>query len=152
MIVEDRIEINPEICQGKPCIKGTRIMVSIILEWLEAGKTFNEIIEAYPTLKKEDVSAAIRFARKLAEDPFPRDLSSQEREENLGVYTKLKDELFKNNQGKYAVISKGKLQAIGDSFDAVKDVAIDTNHRFIFKIEEKQKIKGTIRWPITRKK
>jgi len=63
MIVEDRIEINPEICHRKPCIKGTRIMVTIILEWLEAGKTFNEIIEAYPTLKKEDVSAAIRFAR-----------------------------------------------------------------------------------------
>ena len=62
MIVEDRIEINPEICHGKPCIKGTRIMVSIILEWLEAGKTFDEIIEAYPTLKKEDISAAIRFA------------------------------------------------------------------------------------------
>ncbi len=46
MIVEDRIEINPEICHGKPCIKGTRIMVTIILEWLEAGKTFDEIIEA----------------------------------------------------------------------------------------------------------
>ena len=68
MIVEDRIEINPEICHGKPCMKGTRIMVTIILEWLEVGKTFNEIIEAYPTLKKEDISAAIRFARKLAED------------------------------------------------------------------------------------
>ena len=68
MIIEDRIEINPEICHGKPCIKGTRIMISIILEWLEAGKSFDEIIEAYPTLKKEDISAAIRFARKLAED------------------------------------------------------------------------------------
>ena len=68
MIVEDRIEINPEICHGKPCIKGTRIMISIILEWLEAGKSFDEIIEAYPTLKKDDISAAIRFARKLAED------------------------------------------------------------------------------------
>lgn len=68
MIIEDRIEIDPEICHGKPCIRGTRIMVSVILEWLEAGKTFDEIIDAYPSLKKEDISAAIRFARKLAED------------------------------------------------------------------------------------
>jgi uncharacterized protein (DUF433 family) len=68
MIIEDRIEIDPEICHGKPCIKGTRIMISIILEWLEAGKTFDEIIDAYPSLNKEDISAAIRFARKLAED------------------------------------------------------------------------------------
>ena len=68
MIVGDRIEINPEICHGKPCIKGTRIMVSIILEWLEAGKTFQEILEAYPSLQEEDISAAVRFARKLVED------------------------------------------------------------------------------------
>ena len=67
MIVEDRIEIDPEICHGKPYIKGTRIMVSIILEWLEAGKAFDEIINAYPSLNKEDISAAIRFARKLVE-------------------------------------------------------------------------------------
>ena len=68
MIIEDRIEIDPEICHGKPCIRGTRIMVSVILEWLEAGKTFDEIIDAFPSLKKEDISASIRFARKLAED------------------------------------------------------------------------------------
>ncbi|NVM30670.1 MAG: DUF433 domain-containing protein [Candidatus Helarchaeota archaeon] len=68
MIIEDRIKIDPEICHGKPCIRGTRIMVSVILEWLEADKTFDEIIDAYPSLKKEDISAAIRFARKLAED------------------------------------------------------------------------------------
>ncbi len=68
MIIDDRIEIDPQICHGKPCIRGTRIMVSIILEWLEAGKTFDEIIEAYPSLSKEDISAAIRFARKLTED------------------------------------------------------------------------------------
>ncbi len=68
MIIEDRIEIDPQICHGKPCIRGTRIMVSIILEWLEAGKTFNEIIAAYPSLSKEDIAAALRYARKLIED------------------------------------------------------------------------------------
>lgn len=68
MIDEERIEINPEICHGKPRIKGTRIMISIILEWLEAGKNFEEIIEAYPDLSNKDISASIRYARKLLEE------------------------------------------------------------------------------------
>ncbi len=62
MINEERIDINPEICHGKPRIKGTRIMISLILEWLEAGKFFEEIIKAYPQLTKEDISAAIRYS------------------------------------------------------------------------------------------
>ena len=68
MVIEERIEINPEICHGKPHIKGTRIMVSIILEWLEAGKTFEEIRDAYPDLSNEDISAVVRYARKIIED------------------------------------------------------------------------------------
>ncbi len=68
MINEERIDINPEICHGKPRIKGTRIMISIILEWLEAGKSFEEIIKAYPQLTREDISAAIRYARKFIEE------------------------------------------------------------------------------------
>ncbi len=68
MINEERIDINPEICHGKPRIKGTRIMISLILEWLESGKSFEEIIKAYPQLTKEDISAAIRYARKFIEE------------------------------------------------------------------------------------
>jgi len=68
MIIEKRIEADPEICHGKPRIKGTRIMVSIILEWLEAGKTFENIIDAYPDLSKEDISATVRYARKVIEE------------------------------------------------------------------------------------
>ena len=68
MVIEERIETDPEICHGKPCIKGTRIMISIILEWLEAGKTFEEILDAYPELSKEDLSATVRYARKLIEE------------------------------------------------------------------------------------
>ncbi len=68
MEIEKRIEVNPEICHGKPRIKGTRIMISIILEWLEAGKTFDDILNAYPTLKREDIAAVIRYARKIIED------------------------------------------------------------------------------------
>ncbi len=68
MVIEERIEIDPEICHGKPRIKGTRITVSIILEWLEAGKTFEEIIGAYPDISKEAISATVRYARKLIEE------------------------------------------------------------------------------------
>ncbi len=68
LITEGKIEIDPEICHGQPRIKGTRIMVSLILEWLEAGKSFEEIIEAYPDLSNEDISAAIRYARKVLEE------------------------------------------------------------------------------------
>lgn len=68
MVIEERIETDPEICHGKPCIKGTRIMISIILEWLEAGKTFEEIMDAYPELSKVDLSATVRYARKLIEE------------------------------------------------------------------------------------
>lgn len=66
--IEDRIEIDPEICHGKPRIKGTRIMISIILEWLEAGKNFDEILDAYPSLTKEDIVSVVKYARKLVED------------------------------------------------------------------------------------
>ena len=68
MVIEERIEIDPEICHGKPRIKGTRIMISILLEWLEAGKTFEEILDAYPDLSKEDISATVRYARKSIEE------------------------------------------------------------------------------------
>ena len=68
MVIEERIEIDPEICHGKPRLKGTRIIISIILEWLEAGKTFGEIMDAYPELTKEDISATIRYARKSIEE------------------------------------------------------------------------------------
>ncbi len=68
MVIEERIETDPEICHGKPCIKGTRIMISIILEWLEAGKTFEDIMDAYPELSKEDLSATVRYARKIIEE------------------------------------------------------------------------------------
>ena len=68
MINEDRIDLNPKICGGKPRIKGTRITISLILEWLEMGKSFEEIIEAYPHLTREDISAAIRYARKFLEE------------------------------------------------------------------------------------
>lgn len=56
------ITIDPEIRFGKPCIKGTRIAVSDILQWLASGMSNKEIIEDYPTLQEEHILAALSFA------------------------------------------------------------------------------------------
>ncbi len=56
------ISIDPEIRFGKPCIKGTRIAIADILQWLASGMTYSEILEDYPLLKKEHILAALSFA------------------------------------------------------------------------------------------
>jgi uncharacterized protein (DUF433 family) len=58
----DRISINPEVCFGKPCIKGTRIWVSLILDFLASGETESGILAAYPQLQPEDIRAALAYA------------------------------------------------------------------------------------------
>lgn len=58
----DRIVIDPKICHGKPCIRGTRIMVTVILDNLAEGMTPEEIVAEYPPLTIEDVRAAIAYA------------------------------------------------------------------------------------------
>ena len=64
----ERISVDPSVCHGKACIKGTRIMVSVILDNLAAGVTPEEILKSYPTLKREDVYAAIGSAAELARE------------------------------------------------------------------------------------
>ena len=54
-----RISIDPNVCFGKPCIKGTRIWVSLILDFLADGMTTDEIIAEYPYLVEDDIRAAI---------------------------------------------------------------------------------------------
>jgi len=69
-----RISINPKICHGKPCIKGTRIMVSIILDNLTAGVSREEILKSYPTLQPEDIDAALAYASEVVREriiPIP---------------------------------------------------------------------------------
>ena len=58
--IMDRIEINPDICNGKPVIRGTRITVQTILEFLGAGDSIEEVLEGYPSLTHDDVLAALR--------------------------------------------------------------------------------------------
>ena len=69
----DRITANPDICHGKPCIRGTRIMVSVVLDNLAEGLTPEEIADEYPPLSVDDVRAAIAYAAMLAreEDMVP---------------------------------------------------------------------------------
>jgi uncharacterized protein (DUF433 family) len=64
----ERISVNPKVCHGKPCIKGTRIMVSIILDYLKAGESVEEILRQYPTLRPNDIQAAMGYAAWLAHE------------------------------------------------------------------------------------
>ena len=63
MNVFDRIEINPRVCNGKPVIKGTRIPISVILELIAEGKSWQAILDGYPELTKDDIHAALHYAR-----------------------------------------------------------------------------------------
>lgn len=58
----DRISIDPKICHGKPCIKGTRIPIFVILDALAAGMTYEEISEDYPPITSDDIKAALQYA------------------------------------------------------------------------------------------
>ncbi|MCI0698180.1 DUF433 domain-containing protein [candidate division KSB1 bacterium] len=62
-----RITINPEICHGKPCIRGLRYPVETILELLSAGMTFEEILADYEDLEREDILAALAYAARLTQ-------------------------------------------------------------------------------------
>jgi uncharacterized protein (DUF433 family) len=64
----DRVASDPNICHGKACIKGTRIMVSVILSNLAAGLSQEEILRHYPTLKPEDIRAALEYAAIIANE------------------------------------------------------------------------------------
>ncbi|MCC5998391.1 MAG: DUF433 domain-containing protein [Thermofilum sp.] len=65
---KSRITIDPEILAGKPIIKGTRIPVELILDLLANGWTTEEILENYPQLKKEDITAALKYAAQVLKE------------------------------------------------------------------------------------
>src|SRR5881392_4007219 len=62
----DRLSVNPAVCHGKACIRGTRIMVSVILDNIAAGVDRADILTSYPSLKPEDIDAALAYAAELA--------------------------------------------------------------------------------------
>ena len=64
----ERISVDPLVCHGKACMKGTRIMVSVILDNLATGVSPEEILRSYPSLSSEDIQAAIAYAAELARE------------------------------------------------------------------------------------
>lgn len=62
----DRITIDPEICHGKPCIRGLRYPVETVLEWLSSGMSIPEILADYEDLEEEDILQALAFAQRLS--------------------------------------------------------------------------------------
>jgi uncharacterized protein (DUF433 family) len=62
------ITVDPTVCHGRACIKGTRIMVSVVLDNLAAGITPDEIVASYPSLSREAVLAAMTYAADLARE------------------------------------------------------------------------------------
>ncbi len=67
-MILDRITFNPEIMAGKPCIRGMRIPVSVILKLLAGGMTAANILTDYPDLQKEDIEQSIQYAALLADE------------------------------------------------------------------------------------
>ncbi len=65
---QDRISINPLVCHGKACIRGTRVMVAVILDNLAAGVPHEEVLRSYPSLQDPDIQAALAYAAELARE------------------------------------------------------------------------------------
>lgn len=65
-----RISADPNVCFGKPCIRGTRIWVSLLLDFLAAGATIEEILEDYPQLRRDDVLAAVAYGAEMSRERF----------------------------------------------------------------------------------
>ena len=65
---QDYITVDPTVCHGNACIKGTRVMVSVVMDNLAAGLTVDEIMRSYPSLRREAVQAAIAYAAELTRE------------------------------------------------------------------------------------
>jgi len=65
-----RISIDPNVCFGKPCIRGHRIWVTLILDFLANGMTVKEILQEYPGLAREDVYACLAYGKKMARERY----------------------------------------------------------------------------------
>ena len=67
--MQERINVDPNICSGKPHIRGTRIMVKNVLGMIAGGYTIEKVLEAYPELTREDVIAALDYASQVSVNP-----------------------------------------------------------------------------------
>ena len=69
----DEIEVHPDVCNGRPVVRGTRIAVESILGMLAAGDSMDEVLRAYPTLKREQVLACLDHAARLMHNQYSLD-------------------------------------------------------------------------------
>ncbi len=65
---QKHISVDPQVCHGKACIHGTRVMVSVVLDNLAAGLSVDEVLQSYPSVTREAVKAAIAYAAELARE------------------------------------------------------------------------------------
>ena len=76
----ERISIDPKVCHGEACIKGTRIPVHLIVRMLANGDTMEELLEDYPSLEREDILACLDYAAALAEEQVtPIEIAAREK-------------------------------------------------------------------------
>jgi len=68
--MSERVTINPDVCNGRPVIRGTRIAVQTVLEFLAAGDSIEEVLEEYPNLVREDVQACLDYASRVMGNHF----------------------------------------------------------------------------------
>lgn len=74
MTMKSRIRLDPRICNGKPVIKGTRIPVSVLLEQIAEGVYWDQLMGDYPELQREDIQAALVYARKSIDNAKIREI------------------------------------------------------------------------------
>ena len=65
-----RITIDPRVCFGKPCVRGTRIWVSLLVDFLASGFTVEEVLDQYPQLQRDDILAAIAYGAEMSRERF----------------------------------------------------------------------------------
>jgi len=74
----ERISVDPNVCFGKPCIRGTRIWVSLILDFLAGGMSIPQILAEYPPLEEVDIRAAIAYGAEMSRERYvemPREIA-----------------------------------------------------------------------------
>jgi uncharacterized protein (DUF433 family) len=65
-----RISVDPNVCLGKPCVRGTRIWVSLLLDFLASGTSIEEILQDYPQLTRDDILAALAYGAEMSRSRF----------------------------------------------------------------------------------
>ena len=65
-----RISVDPQVCFGKPCIRGKRIWISLLLDFLAGGASVDDVLEQYPQLVREDILAAIAYGAEMSRERF----------------------------------------------------------------------------------